>query len=182
MKDLIKDLKKYVVEDDYPTSTISNILFWYGRGYDVIQDALINNIAAKIRMRTYIEKPPNEQSVFPRGEVQKMKKELAINSRIWCHPANHYQLDRWESRSSDTRSRLSAIRLQALCYIQDMDVPFIMSSISQKSNPCYPPSRFMMSVKAFKCQTINHPEVEGFLGWLWYQWRPSQIHDKLLNG
>ena len=27
VKDLIKDLKEYVVEDDYPTSTISNIYF-----------------------------------------------------------------------------------------------------------------------------------------------------------
>ena len=37
VKDLIKDLKEYVVEDDYPTSTISNIYF-DTENFDVIKD------------------------------------------------------------------------------------------------------------------------------------------------
>ena len=39
LDDLLKDLKKYVVEDDYPISTISNIYF-DTEDFDVIQDAL----------------------------------------------------------------------------------------------------------------------------------------------
>jgi len=39
LDDLLKDLKKYVVEDDYPISTISNVYF-DTEDFDVIQDAL----------------------------------------------------------------------------------------------------------------------------------------------
>ena len=39
LDDLLNDLKKYVVEDDYPISTISNIYF-DTEDFDVIQDAL----------------------------------------------------------------------------------------------------------------------------------------------
>ena len=50
VKDLIKDLKEYVVEDDYPTSTISNIYF-DTENFDVIQDALAKqHRREKIRM------------------------------------------------------------------------------------------------------------------------------------
>ena len=41
LDDLLKDLKKYVVEDDYPISTISNIYF-DTEDFDVIQDAEIS--------------------------------------------------------------------------------------------------------------------------------------------
>ena len=64
VKDLIKDLKEYVVEDDYPTSTISNIYF-DTENFDVIQDALAKqHRREKIRMRTYIEKPQADSPVF----------------------------------------------------------------------------------------------------------------------
>ena len=64
VKDLIKDLKEYVVEDDYPTSTISNIYF-DTENFDVIQDALAKqHRREKIRMRTYIEKPQANSPVF----------------------------------------------------------------------------------------------------------------------
>ena len=39
LDDLVNDLKKYVVEDDYPISTISNVYF-DTEDFDVIQDAL----------------------------------------------------------------------------------------------------------------------------------------------
>ena len=39
LEDLLADLKEYLVEDDYPTSTISNIYFDTDN-FDVIQDAL----------------------------------------------------------------------------------------------------------------------------------------------
>ena len=64
MKDLIKDLKEYVVEDDYPTSTISNIYF-DTENFEVIQDALAKqHRREKIRMRTYIETPQADSPVF----------------------------------------------------------------------------------------------------------------------
>ena len=64
VKDLIQDLKEYVVEDDYPTSTISNIYF-DTENFDVIQDALAKqHRREKIRMRTYIEKPQADSPVF----------------------------------------------------------------------------------------------------------------------
>ena len=64
MKDLIKDLKEYVVEDDYLTSTISNIYF-DTENFDVIQDTLAKqHRREKIRMRTYIEKPQADGPVF----------------------------------------------------------------------------------------------------------------------
>ena len=64
VKDLIKDLKEYVVEDDYPTSTISNIYF-DTENFDVIQDALAKqHRREKIRMRTYLGTPQADSSVF----------------------------------------------------------------------------------------------------------------------
>ena len=106
VKDLIKDLKEYVVEDDYPTSTISNIYF-DTENFDVIQDALAKqHRREKIRMRTYIETPQADSPVFL--EV-KSKDEEGIGHKFRLVAKSHYQLDdRWDSRSADTRSRLSA--------------------------------------------------------------------------
>ena len=64
LDDLVNDLKKYVVEDDYPISTISNVYF-DTEDFDVIQDALAKqNRREKIRMRTYIEHPTVESPAF----------------------------------------------------------------------------------------------------------------------
>ena len=64
LDDLLKDLKKYVVEDDYPISTISNVYF-DTEDFDVIQDALAKqNRREKIRMRTYVEHPTVESPAF----------------------------------------------------------------------------------------------------------------------
>lgn len=61
---LIQDLKVYLVEDDYPTSTISNIYF-DTPDFDVIQDALAGqNKREKIRMRTYLSNPTADSQVF----------------------------------------------------------------------------------------------------------------------
>ncbi|KXT78509.1 polyphosphate polymerase domain-containing protein [Streptococcus sp. DD13] len=61
---LLADLKEYLVEDDYPTSTISNIYF-DTEEFDVIQDALAKkNRREKIRMRTYLESPKSDSQVF----------------------------------------------------------------------------------------------------------------------
>ena len=80
LDDLLKDLKKYVVEDDYPISTISNVYF-DTEDFDVIQDALAKqNRREKIRMRTYVEHPTVEESGFSRSKSQRMQKELVISS------------------------------------------------------------------------------------------------------
>ena len=52
LQDLIEDLKDYLVEDDYPTSTISNIYF-DTEDFQLIQDSLQDqHKKEKIRMRT----------------------------------------------------------------------------------------------------------------------------------
>lgn len=64
LEDLLTDLKEYLVEDDYPTSTISNIYFDTDN-FDVIQDALDgNHRQEKIRMRTYLANPQIDSKVF----------------------------------------------------------------------------------------------------------------------
>ena len=64
LEDLLTDLKEYLVEDDYPTSTISNIYFDTDN-FDVIQDALDgNHRQEKIRMRTYLANPKSDSKVF----------------------------------------------------------------------------------------------------------------------
>lgn len=64
LHDVIKDLKNYLVEDDYPTSTISNVYF-DTEDFDVIQDALAKqNRREKIRMRTYLANPQADSQVF----------------------------------------------------------------------------------------------------------------------
>ena len=70
LDDLLKDLKKYVVEDDYPISTISNVYF-DTEDFDVIQDALAKqNRREKIRMRTYVEHPTGGESGFSRSKIK----------------------------------------------------------------------------------------------------------------
>ncbi|ENI9073121.1 VTC domain-containing protein, partial [Listeria monocytogenes] len=54
LQDLIEDLKDYLVEDDYPTSTISNIYF-DTEDFQLIQESLQDqHKKEKIRMRTYL--------------------------------------------------------------------------------------------------------------------------------
>ena len=54
LANLIEDLKIYLVEDDYPTSTISNIYFDTEQ-FDMIQeDGQGTKRKEKIRMRTYL--------------------------------------------------------------------------------------------------------------------------------
>ena len=64
LHDLIEDLKDYLVEDDYPTSTISNIYF-DTEDFQLIQDSLQNQYKKeKIRMRTYLSQPTLDSQVF----------------------------------------------------------------------------------------------------------------------
>ena len=70
VKDLIKDLKEYVVEDDYPTSTISNIYF-DTENFDVIQDALAKQHLREKSDADLYRKTSSRQSSISRGEVKR---------------------------------------------------------------------------------------------------------------
>ena len=64
LADLIEDLKTYLVEDDYPTSTISNIYF-DTKKFDMIQDdSQGTKRKEKIRMRTYLSQVQPDSQVF----------------------------------------------------------------------------------------------------------------------
>ena len=64
LADLIEDLKTYLVEDDYPTSTISNIYFDTEQ-FDMIQDdSQGTKRKEKIRMRTYLSQVQPDSQVF----------------------------------------------------------------------------------------------------------------------
>lgn len=64
LQDLIEDLKDYLVEDDYPTSTISNIYF-DTEDFQLIQDSLQGkHKKEKIRMRTYLAQPSADSPSF----------------------------------------------------------------------------------------------------------------------
>ncbi|MBM7642003.1 polyphosphate polymerase domain-containing protein [Streptococcus loxodontisalivarius] len=70
---LLTDLKVYLVEDDYPTSTISNIYF-DTEDFQVIQDSIAKkNHREKIRMRTYLANPQADSQVFL--EIKKKDQE-----------------------------------------------------------------------------------------------------------
>lgn len=64
LTNLIEDLKTYLVEDDYPTSTISNIYFDTEQ-FDMIQDdSQGTKRKEKIRMRTYLSQVQPDSQVF----------------------------------------------------------------------------------------------------------------------
>lgn len=61
---LIQDLKEYLVEDDYPISTISNIYF-DTEEFDILQEEhLGDKRKEKVRMRTYLSQPKIDSQVF----------------------------------------------------------------------------------------------------------------------
>lgn len=61
---LVQDLKKYLVEDDYPISTISNIYF-DTEDFDILQEEhLGDKRKEKVRMRTYLSQPKIDSQVF----------------------------------------------------------------------------------------------------------------------
>ena len=64
LEKLIQDLKEYLVEDDYPISTISNIYF-DTEDFDVLlDDDFGDKRKEKVRMRTYLSQPTLDSQVF----------------------------------------------------------------------------------------------------------------------
>ena len=108
LDDLVNDLKKYVVEDDYPISTISNVYF-DTEDFDVIQDALAKqNRREKIRMRTYVEHPTVDSLAFL--EVKSKDAEgIGHKFRLVSNPPLYYPPhDRWTSGSDHSGSGLGS--------------------------------------------------------------------------
>ena len=61
---LIQDLKEYLVEDDYPISTISNIYF-DTEDFDILQEEHLGvKRKEKVRMRAYLSQPKIDSQVF----------------------------------------------------------------------------------------------------------------------
>lgn len=61
---ILSDLKEYMVEDDYPTSSIMTIYF-DNENFDMIKDAIAKkNMREKVRMRTYNPNPQLDSQVF----------------------------------------------------------------------------------------------------------------------
>ena len=61
---LVQDLNEYLVEDDYPISTISNIYF-DTEDFDVLlDDDFGDKRKEKVRMRTYLSQPKIDSQVF----------------------------------------------------------------------------------------------------------------------
>ena len=64
LKALLVDLAPYLREDEFPTSTISN-LYFDTPDFDVIKDALDKkHRREKIRMRSYLQAPTNDSQAF----------------------------------------------------------------------------------------------------------------------
>lgn len=75
---LEKELRQYMMADEFATSTITNIYF-DNEDFDMIQDSLAKkNGREKIRMRVYDSKPSESSQAFL--EIKKKKIKLAINT------------------------------------------------------------------------------------------------------
>ncbi|MGT2929760.1 polyphosphate polymerase domain-containing protein [Streptococcus dentasini] len=88
---LIKDLKIYLVEDDYPTSTITNIYFDNGN-FEIIKDSIAHrHNREKIRLRTYISNPQPDSQVFL--EIKKKDSEgIGHKFRLVSNPLSAIKL------------------------------------------------------------------------------------------
>lgn len=75
------DLKEHLVEDDYPTSTITNIYFDTA-DFQVIQDSIAKkNGREKIRMRTYVTNPTEDSQAFL--ELKKKTPKVSVINSVW---------------------------------------------------------------------------------------------------
>lgn len=75
---LEKELRQYMMADEFATSTITNIYF-DNEDFDMIQDSLAKkNGREKIRMRVYDAIPSESSQAFL--EIKKKKIKLAINT------------------------------------------------------------------------------------------------------
>ena len=84
---LIQDLKEFLVEDDYPISTISNIYF-DTEDFAVLQDDDFGNKRKeKVRMRTYLSQPKADSQVFLEIKI-KGQEGVAHKFRLLSTPSS----------------------------------------------------------------------------------------------
>lgn len=89
--ELLEDLKEYLVEDDYPTSTITNI-YYDTQDFQVIKDALAHRYGSKkIRLRTYQNQPCQNQEAFLEIK-EKDAQGIGFKSRLVANPTSIDQL------------------------------------------------------------------------------------------
>ncbi|WP_153053142.1 VTC domain-containing protein, partial [Streptococcus suis] len=83
---LEKDLQKYMVSDEFATSTITNIYF-DNEEFDMIQDSIAKkNGREKIRMRVYDSKPSESSQAFL--EIKKKENKIGYKYRLTSNPVS----------------------------------------------------------------------------------------------
>lgn len=81
---LEKDLKEYMVADEYATSTITNIYF-DNHDFEMIQDAISKKYGReKVRMRVYDAKPSETSQAFL--EIKKKENKIGFKYRLTSTP------------------------------------------------------------------------------------------------
>ncbi|HFI0419937.1 TPA: polyphosphate polymerase domain-containing protein [Streptococcus suis] len=81
-----KDLQKYMVSDEFATSTITNIYF-DNEEFDMIQDSIAKkNGREKIRMRVYDAKPSESSQAFL--EIKKKENKIGYKYRLTSNPVS----------------------------------------------------------------------------------------------
>ena len=113
LANLIEDLKIYLVEDDYPTSTISNIYFDTEQ-FDMIQeDGQGTKRKEKIRMRTYLNQVQPDSQVFL--EIKsKDRADVGRKHRLLSTPQSITQFMTKGQLDSSIKDRMMIEKIQQL--------------------------------------------------------------------
>ena len=113
LANLIEDLKIYLVEDDYPTSTISNIYFDTEQ-FDMIQeDGQGTKRKEKIRMRTYLNQVQPDSQVFL--EIKsKDRADVGRKHRLLSTPQSITQFMTKGQLDSSIKDRIMIEKIQQL--------------------------------------------------------------------
>ncbi|KXT83102.1 hypothetical protein STRDD11_01682 [Streptococcus sp. DD11] len=107
------EMKPYLMEDDYATSTISNVYF-DNDDFQMIQDSIARRGGReKMRMRTYAAQPTEESQVFL--EIKKKSEEVGFKYRLVSNPLSvvNYITNGLEDHTiSDDRVKAEVEQLQ----------------------------------------------------------------------
>lgn len=113
LQQLEEDMKPYLIEDDYATSTISNIYF-DNDNFQMIQDAIAQRHGReKMRMRTYASQPTEDSQVFL--EIKKKANGVGFKYRLASNPiavTNYIQHGIEDTTISDQRVKEEVEQLQ----------------------------------------------------------------------
>ena len=107
------EMRPYLVEDDYASSTITNIYF-DNDDFQMIQDSIARRHGReKMRMRTYAEQPTLDSQVFL--EIKKKSEEVGFKYRLVSNPSsvvNYIENGIEDSTISDQRVKDEVEQLQ----------------------------------------------------------------------